>query len=89
MEDKYKSIDECLEILEDLAGENGVDIVNESLINHLRCLKNRESQLKQKQSVIDECLEILDNVLYWETCPDNMKTQITKIKQLEGKNERI
>ena len=33
------------------------------------------------QETKTEILDILDNVLYWETCPDDYKIRIQRVKQ--------
>jgi hypothetical protein len=40
-----------------------------------------ETQLAEKDAYLKEAMEMLDNVIYWESCPEDYKERIHKLTE--------
>ncbi len=68
-----------------LTGRNQFEHTN-YLSEQLRDSHEHVCELKEEiinlREVIDLSMPILDNLLYWDTCPDEYKEKIEKIQQM-------
>lgn len=43
--------------------------------------KELQTQLAEKDAYLKEAMEMLDNVIYWESCPEDYKERIHKLTE--------